>query len=364
MNQNSRAFWQSFRDNTQILVVMPNRTLPQLEVANNTNHSPHVVILGAGASLATCPNGDAFGRRLPLMCNLVEVVGLGHLLKSHGVNDGFDDFEALYDRLSSDSRYSSLLSKVEQGVHNYFSEMRLPPEVTIYDKILLSLRSKDVIATFNWDPFLGEAIKRNRDISDLPRILFLHGNVDVGVCIEHRLKGFLEHTCNVCKRPLSPTPLLFPVKQKNYASSPFISAEWEELKSYMEYAYVVTVFGYSAPVADQEAKKLLLDAWQNNSTNELAEIEIIDIRPRDEIVRNWSPFLVRQHYSVFDDVNKSLSFTHVRRSCEAFAMATLQQHPWKENRYPAAQDLREIKKWMQPLLDEERAGNLSGRPCS
>ncbi len=34
----------------------------------------HVVLLGAGASLAAFPNGDRLGRTLPLMKNLVEVL--------------------------------------------------------------------------------------------------------------------------------------------------------------------------------------------------------------------------------------------------------------------------------------------------
>lgn len=340
-------------------------TLPQLDVKTNTNHSPHVVILGAGASLAACPNGDANGRRLPLMRNFVEVVGLTPLLQRHGIADGYDDFESLYDRLSLDGRYKELLADLEAAVHGYFSEMRLPEQATLYDRLLLSLRSKDVIATFNWDPFLAEAIKRSRDdVDELPRVLFLHGNVDVGVCVEHKSKGFLEHRCNTCRKSLTPTPLLFPVKHKDYSSNPFISAEWEELRWYLKRAYLVTIFGYSAPVTDAEARALLLEAWQSNRTRELAEVEIIDVRPRDEIVDNWSPFLVRQHFSVLKTADASLSFMHVRRSCEAFAMATLQQHPWKENRYPAASDLREIKQWMQPLLDEERAGALSGRPCN
>jgi hypothetical protein len=271
----------------------------------------------------------------------------------------------LYDRLSLDERHKELLADLEAAVHGYFSQMRLPKQATLYDRLLLSLRSKDVIATFNWDPFLAEAIKRNRDdVDDLPRVLFLHGNVDVGVCVEHRSKGFLEHRCNTCRRPLTPTPLLFPVKHKDYSSNPFISAEWEELRWHLEHAYLVTIFGYSAPVTDAEARALLLEAWQSNKTRELAEVEIIDVRPRDELVDNWSPFLVRQHFSVLDNVDKSLSFMYVRRSCEAFAMATLQQHPWKENRYPASSDLSEIKQWMTPLFDEERAGVLTGRPCS
>lgn len=339
-------------------------TLPQLDTTKNTNHSPHVVILGAGASLAACPQGDANGRNLPLMRNLVERVGLAPMLQSQGVIDGHEDFEALYNRLASDARYASLLPDLEQTIRKYFSEMRLPPQATIYDLLLLSLRSKDVIATFNWDPFLCEAVKRNRDISSLPRILFLHGNVDVGVCIEHQAKGFHEHRCNVCHKPLSPTPLLFPVTHKNYSNNPFIKAEWDELKWYMEHAYLVTVFGYSAPDTDVEAKQLLLEAWQNNSTRELAEVEIVDTRPRNEIEQNWSPFFVRQHYSVLNRIEQSLSFMYVRRSCDAFAMATLQQRPWKENRYPANKTLEEIKRWLQPLLQEEQTGVLSGTPCA
>lgn len=339
-------------------------TLPKLDVKTSTNHSPHVVILGAGASLAACPDGDGNGRQLPLMRNFVDVVGLAPLLQRHGMTDGYDDFESLYDRLSSDERYKQLQADLEAAVHSYFSGLRLPKEATLYDRLLLSLRSKDVIATFNWDPFLPQAIKRSRDdIDDMPRVLFLHGNVDVGVCVEHKCKGFLEHHCNTCRKPLTPTPLLFPVKHKDYTRNPFISAEWEELRWYLKHAYLVTIFGYSAPVTDAEARTMLLEAWQDNQTRELAEVEIIDVRPRDEIVDNWSPFLVRHHFSVLDKVDMSLSFMYVRRSCEAFAMATLQQRPWKENRYPAVDDLCAIKQWIKPLLDEERAGALTGRPC-
>ncbi len=37
---------------------------------------PHVVILGAGASLAAFPNGDANGISLPLMYNFIKKLGL------------------------------------------------------------------------------------------------------------------------------------------------------------------------------------------------------------------------------------------------------------------------------------------------
>jgi len=49
---------------------------------------------------------------------------------------------------------------------------------------LLSLRKKDAVCTFNWDPFLYDAWIRNRHL-DLPEIFFLHGNVRCGHCPTH-----------------------------------------------------------------------------------------------------------------------------------------------------------------------------------
>jgi hypothetical protein len=45
-------------------------------ISADENTRPHVVILGAGASLAAFPNGDRNGRRLPLMKDFVDVVAL------------------------------------------------------------------------------------------------------------------------------------------------------------------------------------------------------------------------------------------------------------------------------------------------
>lgn len=339
-------------------------SLPPLDIKKKINHAPHVVILGAGASLAAFPNGDLFGRKLPLMRNLVEIVGLEPLLKSYDVTSGYEDFESLYNNLADSGGYGKLQAELEDRIRSYFSVLRLPSETTIYDLLLLSLREKDVIATFNWDPFLAEAFKRNRIIKNLPGILFLHGNVDAGACIEHLTKGFLEHRCSFCGKPLEPTPLLFPVKRKDYTSNPFIKNEWDELQWYLEHAYLITIFGYSAPSTDVEARNLILNKWQVNKTRDLAEIEIVDVRPREEVEANWSDFFVRQHYGIFDSIDRSLSFMYVRRSCEAFAMATLQQAPWKENRYPISRFPKDIHEWLRPLLEEEVAGQLTGNPCA
>lgn len=339
------------------------KSLPPLDIKNNTNDAPHVVILGAGASVAAFPNGDLNGRRLPLMRNLVEVVGLEPLLSAYGISSGFEDFESLYDRLVSSNADPKLLQALESKVRAYFEEMVLPDEVTIYDQLLLSLREKDLVASFNWDPFLPLAVKRNRRLRRLPKVAFLHGNVAVGSCLHDRRSGFLDQQCSICGKPFAPSKLLFPVKQKNYSDDPFVHAEWERLRWFLSHAYFVTIFGYSAPVTDVEAKTLMLQKWKENPWRDLAEIDIVDIRERGDLESTWNDFFVRQHYSIRNSVSKTCSFRNVRRSCEAFAMATLQNAPWSENPFPETKDLTELHRWLEPLLREEEQGKFSGSTC-
>ena len=123
-------------------------SLPPLDIKRKINHAPHVVLLGAGASLAAFPSGDAKGRKLPLMRNMVEVVGLGELLAAHGIHENHEDFEALYDNLATDNAAPELLRTLEDSLHAYFAAMQLPEHVTLYDSLLLSLREKDVIERY------------------------------------------------------------------------------------------------------------------------------------------------------------------------------------------------------------------------
>ena len=71
--------------------------MPPLPTTGANEHAnPHVFILGAGASRAACPNGDAKGRELPVMADLIDLVGLGPLLTQHGIASQEGDFEAVY----------------------------------------------------------------------------------------------------------------------------------------------------------------------------------------------------------------------------------------------------------------------------
>jgi len=337
--------------------------LPALDPKTQINQSPHVVILGAGASLASFSKGDANGKSLPLMNNLIDICGLKELIKKTDIEYS-GDFESFYDDLISANKYPKIAQEMEGRIYRYFEELTLPETPTIYDYLILGLREKDLIVTFNWDPFLTKAFERNRHITELPQILFLHGNVNIGVCLKHKRKGFINQICSICKQKLQPTQLLYPVKQKDYKRNPFIKNEWDVFKRYLEHAYFVTIFGYSAPVTDIEARTIMLDSWKSNQTLELAEIEIIDIKDREDLEKTWEDFLFSHHYSTGKTIRDSYIFQHPRRSCDAFAMATLQCEPWHENRYPEFDTLKKMQDWVKPLLLEEKQQKFSGNPCS
>ncbi len=71
----------------------------QEEIEQIEMERPHVVILGAGASYAAFPNGDKHGRKLPLMNNFVETLGLESLLARTKITFESDNFEDIYDKI-------------------------------------------------------------------------------------------------------------------------------------------------------------------------------------------------------------------------------------------------------------------------
>jgi hypothetical protein len=297
------------------------------------------------------------------MYNLVEVLGIEYLFEKHGVNYEGENFEAVYDQLSKSGNHKELVEEIEFAVESYFRDMALPEEPTIYDYLILSLRPKDIIATFNWDPFLSLAYQRNMKaigFENMPKIVFLHGNVSIGACLSCYTKGWVYNSCVHCGQQFTPSKLLYPVSDKNYSLDPLISGEWDELQHYVKHAYFVTIFGYSAPVTDAEARKILLDVWAENQVKDFALIEVIDIKNKTEVQENWSDFIVRDNYAIYDNFFDTYIAMHPRRSCDAYAMATLQQTPWQDNPFINGQTLPELQEWVLKLVKEEQ-GVLSSR---
>jgi|LSQX01.2.fsa_nt_gb hypothetical protein len=293
-------------------------TKEQLITLQRRAKPPHVVILGAGASLAAFSNGDRNGRRLPLMKNIVEVIGLQDEV-SGIYHDLHNDFEALYSRLYSDDPKAEVARKIEQRIEDYFSKLELPKHATLYDFLLLSLREKDAVFTFNWDPFLFDAYKRLKDVAPLPAIYHLHGNVRVGVCGNCGRSGERGQPCSACGNTLNPTRLLYPVEQKNYAEDTFIESQWKLVEEKLSEAWYVTIFGYSAPKTDQEAIRLFTNAWKGEGEDKklIERVEIIDIRDQSELFSQWWDFAHFDHIDVRRSFFESVLARYPRRTCEA-----------------------------------------------
>jgi len=337
-------------------------SLPMLD--KNVNNSPHVVLLGAGASVASFPNGDANGKKLPIMNNFVETLGLSRILDKTGIPYENSNIEEIYADLTLDKKYRSPAKRIERIIYEYFSEMKIPDEPTLYDYLILSLREKDLIATFNWDPLLLQAYKRHIHIGRLPKLAFLHGNVGIGICHGDRVIGHVYTLCNKCRKPLSPVRLLYPIRQKNYSSDPVIEGEWKKLEIALKKAYFLTIFGYGAPVSDIDAINLILGIWKNNPTLELAQINIIDIKPKEELENTWSKFVVRQHFSIWNGFFDSYQARYPRRSCDAFAAATLELSPFRVNKFPKVKTIDQLHRWIKPLLEDEIRYEKSNKPFS
>lgn len=317
--------------------------------------SPHLVLLGAGASLAALPHGDKRGCRPPLMSNFVSTLGLEPLLRAHGVRHAPDDFEKLYGALQANPPLGELLVELDRRIRDYFACFTLPDAPTLYDHLLLSLRRKDIVATFNWDPLLVQAYERNlRFTRELPTLAVLHGSVAVGYCPTHLDRSGRPGTrCGACDRERVPTPLLYPVEHKDYLSDPFIARQWDAVGRALRQANLVTVFGYSAPRSDCRAVQLLRSAWTGRRLREVLNTEVIDVKP--EVDATWRSVFYSRHREVCPDFYDSWLARHPRRTCEAaFRRFRLNQRQPSDS-LPAKASFAELYAWLAPLLRAERA---------
>lgn len=330
---------------------------------------PHVVILGAGASLAAFPDGDANGRRLPLMRNLIPMLGLQRELltlkpelkdEQETYNRWCGDFEACFSDLHQNDPGSPLLQQIESRVRDYFSQMKLPDHATLYDLLVLSLTGKDAIFTFNWDPFLADAWERNQGVAELPPIFHLHGNVRLTYCRECDQSHLRVSHCVICGEPTESVPLLYPVKAKDYNSDPFIKGQWDAAQDCLADASLVTVFGYSAPATDVEAKTIMVEAWRGEQQkldyghNITKRVQVIDIANPEELRANWEPFQTYPDGNRID-IKRSLAGTFLgnypRRSCDAHYFVTGKGYPCQQ--FPIHQSLDDLQSQIREIASHE-----------
>lgn len=247
----------------------------------------------------------------------------------------------------------TLRENIESRIGGYFSSLELPPSPTIYDYLVLSLRKKDVIATFNWDPFLWQALDRNSHITDGPHFFFLHGCAVVGFCANDKTQGLIGTNCWKCDQPFVPTKLLYPVEDKDYISDPYIESQWRNLKGSLKSAFVFTIFGYSAPDTDVAAIELLSEGWGKAEEREYEETELINIESREDLRSRWNKFIFSHHYQIWQDYMDSLLAKYPRRTCEALWSSLLEARFVDEISVPKFNTLPELQDWFIEIVEHE-----------
>lgn len=328
---------------------------------------PHVVILGAGASCAAIPNGDKYGRKISAMRGFIDTLGLESLLSEVDIHTKSDNLEDIYmeldERSSQEPKCDCAKKRLEDVIRNYMSQFYLPDEPTIYDFLVMSLTRKDLIATFNWDPFLIQAIKRaKRYTRNIPYVCFLHGNVAAGFCEKDNVMGDVGGICKICGDVLRPMKLLFPIKHKDYNSDVAIKKSWKVLNNALKVAYMVTIFGYSAPKSDVEAVSMMKKAWGAVSKRDLEEIEIIDIRKEEEVIKSWNQFIHTHHYSYHTNFFTSSLACYPRRTCEA-TFDRLMNCIWLDANKGFKEKMKfsDIDKVTRDLIKEEEKADIGSR---
>ena len=261
------------------------------------------------------------------------------------------NFEKLFSELFNKEGSSERIIQIEREIRSYFSSLSLPDTPTIYDYLVLSLRGKDMIATFNWDPFLVQAYMRNhRFCKNLPQLIFLHGNVAVGYDEATGRFGQIIKRDESLK-DFQPTKLLYPVENKDYNSDPFIKSQWDILLDYLDKSTLVSVYGYSAPDTDVEAKNLMKKVWDKPKTGRyMEEVEIIDIAPEEVVDETWRNFMSSHHFHHIESIQQSWILSFPRRTGEMFYMRYLEGKFQEENHPPRFESLDEMWEWYGKLI--------------
>lgn len=324
----------------------------------------HVVILGAGASIAaTLRDPLSNGKILPCMDNLIEIIGLSDIVNKIPENLRSNNFETLYSNLYGATADPGLLAEIDSRVYAYFKEMKLPDKATIYDYLVLALRPRDCIATFNWDPFLYQAWNRNNHVADMPYIAFLHGTVSLGYSEVEKRAGPAGWRSKKTLEYYEPTKLLYPVTQKKYNEDPFIKSQWDMLEDFLSDKVVkrLTIFGYGAPTSDIEAVKIMNKAWGTGKQRSDEQFEIIDIRPEKKVMSQWKNFIYHGHTDYTNDYFGSSLAWNPRRSFESYHQHNFfltEDEAFSESN-PVPNNLRTLQElwdWHKPLIEaEERA---------
>ena len=270
----------------------------------------HAYILGAGATKALY--GDLRDKTSmpepPLMKDFIERLNLSKIFKKHRHVPTSENIEEVYAEIDSQNKngmHDLLIDEIQHEIWSHFMSYNLPEnEVTIYDKLICSLDPNSTIFSFNWDPLLIQAFRRNAGIltRGTPDLIFLHGNVGSCYCEKCRIvlfnsKDLLsteKQFCRKCRSGVKKHDLLYPVENKDYDKTLLLKSNWKDFDRFFSIAQIVTIFGYSAPPTDARAKEVITNAFRVQ-TLVPRDFNIIDTENEKILKDRWS-HLVPDNY--------------------------------------------------------------------
>lgn len=193
----------------------------------------HLVILGAGSTIATIPNGDKNGEFSYTLYNLLKDKCFTSFVKKvQAKNFQTDDVEALCNQLYKEDKL--LYDEFESLVRKKYASLELPDGFTILDRLVLSLTPNDAIISFNWDDLVIQAYQRMSEYVPeemLPILAFPHGNAQAVYDNKHYTSKRIV-TCT----SWFDSPLNMPVDEIDYKSDVFINSQWHILDFFMRNA--------------------------------------------------------------------------------------------------------------------------------
>lgn len=337
----------------------------QNEFMERQRSRSHLVILGAGASVATIPNGDRNQRKLSCMDNFLSELNISGILDKCNLKTNSKNLEDIYSELENRPEYEDIKNNLESTIIEEFEKLQLPDYMTIYDYLIISLRKKDLVASFNWDPLLIQAYSRMSKLTeDLPDLVFLHGNIWAGFCINCKSYGYIRNECQVCGKALSATRLLYPIKNKNYEKDLFIVEQWDRVKRWIKDSTVITFFGYSAPKTDAAAIELLKNIYNDGPLHRFDTIEIIDIKEKEVLEHTWKDFIkVDGAYNpvYLKSFYESILAEFPRRSIEGYSERNF--NGWwgkgKNQILEKKQTIEEFYRQIRPILNKDKSNDFS-----
>lgn len=307
----------------------------------------HLVILGAGSTIATIPNGDKNGEFSYTLANLLNDRCFISFVKKAQVK-GFQtsDVEDLCNQLYKEDK--PLYDEFESLVRTKYASLELPEEFTILDRLVLSLTPNDAIVSFNWDDLVIQAYQRmSRYVPEemLPILAFPHGNSQAVYNNKHYTSKRI-----VTNTSWFDSPLNMPVNEIDYKSDIFIGSQWNILDFFMRNAQMITFFGYSGPSSDELDLQHLDELFAKNKICDKIEIIDKDLDTAMEVAKRLVRFKMQSNwlYPCADFWHSTIA-KHPRRT-----LSVLDNWNYSVKTAAKAKTLAEFMGQVGPLIEEEQ----------